>query len=71
MQGILFQADQIFRLVFIMVFVIECIVVVAFGMESVKEQRIYVKFCFKVEKTAAEHPSRCLKLTAMMPGVKR
>jgi hypothetical protein len=31
-----------------------------FSMESVKEQRICIKFCFKVEKTAAKtHNMMC------------
>jgi hypothetical protein len=34
--------------------VIECVVVIAISVESVKDHRIFVKFCFKVEKTAAE-----------------
>jgi hypothetical protein len=40
-----------------------------FGMESVKEQRICVKFCFKVGKPAAEATTCCVKLTAMMPQI--
>jgi hypothetical protein len=49
MQAILFQADQSFHLIFIIGSVIKC--VVAFNMESIKEQRICVKFCFEVGKT--------------------
>jgi hypothetical protein len=53
MQGILFQVDQTFCFIFITGSVIKC-AVVALGMESVKEQRICVRFCFKVGKTAAK-----------------
>jgi hypothetical protein len=55
MQAILFQVDQMFHLVFITSFVTECVVALSrSSMESVREQRIHVKFCFKVGKTAAE-----------------
>jgi hypothetical protein len=58
MQAILFQVDQMFCLFFIISFMIECVVVVVvvvvFSVQLVKEQRICVKSCFIVGKTAAE-----------------
>jgi hypothetical protein len=50
-QASLFQVEWMFGLVFINGF--DCIVV-TFSMKSVKEQRICIKFCFKVGLTAVE-----------------
>jgi hypothetical protein len=55
-----FEVDRTFCLVFITGFVVECVVVVVFSMDSVKEQRICAKFCFRVGNTAAEtHNMSC------------
>jgi hypothetical protein len=52
MQAIVFQVNQMFCSASIASFVIEC--VVTLRMESVKEQRICVKFYFRVGKTTVE-----------------
>jgi hypothetical protein len=54
----LFQVDQTFRLGFISGFVIKSILL-SHSLWSLKEQRICVKFCFKVGKTAAETHMLC------------
>jgi hypothetical protein len=54
MQAILFQVNWTFLAVFYNQFCDQVCCLVAFSMELVKEQRIYIKFCFKVGKTATE-----------------
>jgi hypothetical protein len=58
-QAILFQVDRRFCLVFIIGFVIEC--VVAFSMESVKEQRICVKL-FQSRENRSRNPQVARRL---------
>jgi hypothetical protein len=66
MQAILFYVDQMFRLFFIIGFVIECVVV--FSMQLIKEQRICVKFCFIVAKQLQKPTTWYGKLMMMMPA---